>query len=80
MKSLKRWNLAIGTALVLSGLSLAAKPASARMLVCPTQSCGNDCGYECTQPGCTFKLCFPGGCLGNDGVEYPYEQNCQQDT
>ena len=76
MKPLRRWNLALGIAVILSGFSLAAKPASARMLECPTESCGDDCLYDCWQSGCSTKSCDPIACFGSDGQLHPKTQHC----
>ena len=76
MRSLRRWNLALGTIVMLSGFSLTATPAFADPPVCPTESCGNDCAYDCWQTGCTVKSCNPVGCFGTNANDYAYDQQC----
>jgi hypothetical protein len=60
---------------ILSGFSLAAKPASASTLIC-LDACANDCDYTCDDPSCTVKDCQPEPCHATGGVTMDYRAQC----
>ena len=75
MKRTRRLNLLLAMFVVGSGFTFAAKPAAASLAFC-SESCGDDCNYDCaTLPDCK-KSCTAQTCYDNFGRPRPYVQQC----
>lgn len=76
MKSRRQWNLAMAVAVTLSGISLTADSASARIDPCVSDGCRTDCNYTCGQncgKECTSEVCY-----GTEGNVYPIRGQCTE--
>jgi len=76
MKSLRRWNLVMALAVILSGASLWAEPPTARTLIC-TDACTNGCeGFTCDDEACPVADCDLETCYASGGQTMTHRFQC----
>ena len=71
-----RWRLVLAFVVVAGGLPLFARSAVASPLVCPTESCSDQCYSDCWQPDCKRPYCDDIGCYDNLNEWHQYDTGC----